>query len=396
MDFDFLDKNFFDLSREAVVAFRNAVEESRPPDDDLKRLCARIQPYEHCKVLDEDFIVGAVDGSGEFPLLQQDDVFVHFSVSAGSCFRTETARQYKLVTTGLPNGIFRSFVVMKDSKKFLIEAYANYLYELLGRTLEDLVRLSDYCDAYSAFGKKLRPKDVSWDAMALSSATQIATHAYQLRTLAELGMAVRVLAKQPKYVLLDTSMVYFLLGESPYLPELLKRYIVCRARECNAGILALSKSHNIPNGDLIGRCAKDELGIKDHWFIRLPSQHLGEESLSFLRGKEIPPKLCVSYLFKFHATSFPMRIDVDVEWWKKNINHDLDAERRMFAELDYTCHDIRSYGYPYPLHAAHRSASLTKQEKKAVRDIMLQNAQSEGVIRGAFLRDPESVHMGGI
>ena len=46
----------------------------------------------------------------------------------------------------------------------------------------------------------------------------MATHAYLLRSLAELGMAIRVLPQRPRYLLLDTSLVYFLLGESLYLP----------------------------------------------------------------------------------------------------------------------------------------------------------------------------------
>ena len=35
-----------------------------------------------------------------------------------------------------------------------------------------------------------------------------------IRSLAELGMGVRCLTAKPKYLLLDTSLVYFLLGET--------------------------------------------------------------------------------------------------------------------------------------------------------------------------------------
>jgi hypothetical protein len=209
-------------------------------------------------------------------------------------------------------------------------------------------------------------------------------------------MAINVLPALPKYVLLDTTLVYFLLGESPYLPELFKRYLICQANCQGTCVVGLSKSHNIPNGDLIGRHAREKFGYKDHWYIRLPAEILGEDPLSFLRDREIPPKLSISYLFKFHATSFPLRIDLDFGWWKENIGGHSEAEKRFFEELDYLCHDVRSYGYPYPLHAAHRSASLTKKERRTVRDILLQHAQSEGILRGAFLRDPEEVHQEGI
>ena len=91
-----------------------------------------------------------------------------------------------------------------------------------------------------------------------------------------------------------------------------------------------------------------------------------------------------------------MRLDVDAGWWRKHINGNKDNERRLFEELDYTCHDVRSYGYPYPLHSAHRHSSLTRQERKAVRDILLQQARKEGILRGAFMRTQEDIHQTGV
>jgi hypothetical protein len=187
-----------------------------------------------------------------------------------------------------------------------------------------------------------------------------------------------------------------MLGEAIFVPELLKRYLITKANAQGTGVVALCKSHNIPNGDLIGRHAKDEMGFKDHWYLRLPSEALGESVPMFLEGREIPPKLSVSYLFKFHATTFPLRLDVDASWWKSAIGGDAMRERRFFADLDFTCHEVRSYGYPYPMHAAHRAASLTRQERKALKDILLQHAQREGLMRGAVATDPEQLHMAGL
>jgi len=396
MDYDFFDKFFLNTARRAITDFREAVEQVRPPEADLDLLCQRIKGYPHSKQLKEDFVISAVDGSGENPILQQDDVFVYLSVAAGKTYQTETQRQNKLATITSHNDNFRDFIVIRDDTKSLRENYASFLERLVGKTVTELVQESDYCKVFSRFGKRMTPRELTWDSFAMARASQVGTHAYQIRSLAELGMAVRMLESKPRYLLLDTSLVYFLLGETPYLPELLKRYLICKANDKGTGVLALSKSHNIPNGDLIGRRAKEDLGFKDHWFLRLPSEELGETPLTFLKEKEVPPKLCISYLFKFHSTSFPMRIDIDADWWQKHINGDIEAERHLFADLDYSCHDVRGYGYPYPLHAAHRTASLTKQERKSIRDILLQHAKDEGILRGAFLRDPESVHMEGI
>jgi hypothetical protein len=396
MDFDFFDRQFINESRRALVEFREAVERFRPAEEDMEELCKAIHPYQHCTRLNEDFSVAAVDGSGEFPILQQDDIFVHLAIASGKFFRTESGRQHKLSTGTVADGNFRGFVVLRDDTVALRESYARFLNDLVGLSLRDLVVGSDYCEVFSQFGKPVRPSDVTWDRITMSRASQISSHEYLLRTVAELGVALRLLATAPKYLLIDTSMVYFFLGERPFLPEVVKRYLICKARNHGTCVMAISKSHNIPNGDLIGRWAKEKHGFKDHWYLRLPSEALGEVTLPFLKEKEVPPKLCVSYLFKFHGTSFPMRLDLDAKWWKEQINFDQQKEERLFAELDYTCHDVRSYGYPYPLHAAHRTASLTKQERKAIRDILLQNAKEEGLLRGAFLRDPESIHQGGI
>lgn len=396
MDFDFLDRNLLDASKEAIQRFKEALEGSKPSDKELEALGAKIRPYEHARTLPADFRISAVDGSGEYPVLQQDDVFVHFATAAGVTYETHTNRQSKIgAIDGVPP-LLKRFILLRDEKKTLSEGYREFVEVGIGLKLKDLIEGSDYCQVYSAHGKGLSPAQVSWSSMGFSQASQIATHAYQLRSLAELGMAIRLLEKHPRYLLLDTSLVYFLLGESVYLPEIFKRYLVNQATAQGTGVVALCKSHNIPNGDLIGRIAKEEHGFKDHWYLRLPSSALGEPTPNFLKDKEIPPKLCVSYLFKFEATSFPMRIDLDVAWWSQNLADDPIKEARFFGDLDFTCHEVRSYGYPYPMHAAHRRASLTSQERKAVKDILLKQAQREGLARGSVVQDPEALHMGGI
>lgn len=397
MDFDFLSHNFIKTANEAVQSFRKAIEEVEPPEAQLESLCERLTKFSHCRELEKDFVVAGVDGSGEFPILQQDDVFMHFAVSAGAVFETCTRRQHKLSARNTDGAMFTGLVNLRDFGDGVVSGYREYLLRLLGIGLGDLREQSDYCEVFSAHGGlTLRPGDVTWDQAAFSLASQVGTHAYMIRSMAELGMGIRCLASQPKYLLQDTSLVYFLLGKSVYLPELIKRYLVCRANQQGTAVLGLCKSHNIPNGDLLGRWASERYDAKDHWFLRLPSEALGEQRPAFLKDREIPPKLGVSYLFKFHPMSFPMRLDVDVQWWQANIKGDTEHEKRLFEELDYTCHDVRSYGYPYPLQSAHRRSSLTRQERKAVRDILLQQAQKEGILRGAFMRNQEEIHQAGV
>lgn len=398
MDFEFLDRRFIDAARDAVRGFREAVEQGKPTEDELCDLVQSARHYGHCNQLDEEFLIGSVDGSGEYPVFQQDDIFLHFAVAAATLYETHSTRQHKLSVRSLPNDVFKRFAILRDDAPFVVQSYRGFLDGLVGLSLKELVQGSDYCSVFSDFGRRsIGTAHVSWGQFAFSKASEVATHAYQLRSLAELGMAIRLLEFQPKYILLDTSLVYFLLGESLYLPEVLKRHLITEANRRGIAVVALCKSHNIPNGDLIGRRIAEEREIKEHWYLRLPAESLGESALPFLRDREIPPKLGVSYLFKFHGTSFPMRLDVDAEWWKQNIGGEAQREERFFRELDFTCHDVRSYGYPYPMHAAHRRSRLTRRERKAAREVLLQFAQEEGILRGAaFAPDPEAVHMGGV
>jgi hypothetical protein len=396
MDFDFLDRQLLDSSRDAIKSFKSAVDEVRPTPREMEKLCEGIRAYPHTAVLDEDFTLSAVDGSGEFPVLQQDDIFLHFATAAGATYRTVSARQHKLVSEHSVPPTSKQFVILSDNNEVLRSSYQSLLQRSLDLDLPDLVDGSDYCEVYGQFGNTLRPSQVTWRNISLSKASQVASHAYLLRSVAELGMAIRMLEQRPKYLLLDTSLVYFLLGETIFLPELLKRFLITQANELSTGVVALCKSHNIPNGNFIGRHAKEKLDMPGHWYLRLPSAALGEPTPTFLQGKEIPPKLSVSYLFKFEPTAFPMRIDLDAAWWSTHIGGDETKEKEFFGNLDFTCHEVRSYGYPYPMHAAHRSASLTGKERKMLRDLVLQNAQREGFGPLAFDVDPEDLHMSGM
>jgi hypothetical protein len=398
MDFDFLNRRFLQSARTAVHGFRQAVEVSAPAEADVKLILDRVRAYQHTTRLDEEFTVGAIDGSGEYPLIQQDDVFMHFLSVACTCYQTASTRQHKMSASPAGNDLFATFVNLQDDIKAIRKTYQGLINELTGLDLKALVSGSDYVDVFQQFGRgKITAGAVTWPNVALARASQVATHGYLIRSIGELGMGIRLLEQRPRYLILDTTLGYFLLGESIYLPELLKRYLITQAKETGTCVLGLSKSHNIPNGDLIGRLAKEKLGLAEHWYLRLPSPSFGEEPWKFLNDREVPPKLGVTYLFKFHSTSFPMRLDVDAGWWREHIGGDEVKERRLFEDLDFTCHDVRSYGYPYPLQAAHRRSALTKQERRAVKDIVLQHAQDEGLLRGAFLgeRNAEEVHMQG-
>ena len=283
MDFDFLDTELVSSSRRAILSFKTVIEESKPSNEEINQLCGQIHSYPHTTKLDNDFSIAAVDGSGEFPALQQDDIFMHFVTAAGLTYQTYSHRQNKLVLQKEGPSIIKQFILLNDDDDYLKLSYKTFFEDLLGKDLSYCVKESDYCETFSRFGKRIRHHQINWDNLSLSKASQIATHAYLIRSITELAMAIKLLIQEPRYLLLDTSLVYFLLGESPYLPEILKRHLITQANAQNVGVIALCKSHNIPNGNLINRFAKDQLNLKDHWYLRLPSEELGENTPLFLQ-----------------------------------------------------------------------------------------------------------------
>jgi len=154
MDFDFLSRNFVRTAAEAVEAFRRAIEEVEPPEADLEKLCEGVTRFDHCRELESDFVVAGVDGSGEFPILQQDDVFMHFAVSAGALFETCFKRQHKLSARTEAGTMFTGLINLRDYDDGVQSGYRKFLNQLVGFDLSELRDQSDYCDLYSSFGRK--------------------------------------------------------------------------------------------------------------------------------------------------------------------------------------------------------------------------------------------------
>lgn len=178
----------------------------------------------------------------------------------------------------------------------------------------------------------------------------------------------------------------FFWGKTIYLPELLKRYLVCRANAQGTGIISIRKSLGILHEDLLVQSFSTRFDIKDHWFLRLPSVALGEEIPGIWKNDLSFSEQSIPYLAKFHSAGFPMRVDIESAWWRTHIDGEKSSEKRLFEDLDFLCHDMRSYGYPYPLHSAHRKSRLTPKQIRNVRNRLYQVSGREGVLREAFLK----------
>jgi hypothetical protein len=135
--------------------------------------------------------------------------------------------------------------------------------------------------------------------------------------------------------------------------------------------------------------AADVLGMKsgtiaEHWYMRLPVQGIDNWTFSLAEERRIPPVGAVTYLFRLHKNTPVMRLDMDLEVWKQRLKDNPKEEVHLFSELDYTGHDQRAYGYPYPIKACHDRARLTEMERIALRKQIIDAAVATGMKRTLF------------
>jgi type IV pilus assembly protein PilB len=64
--------------------------------------------------------------------------------------------------------------------------------------------------------------------------------------------------------------------------------------------------------------------------------------------------------------------------------HTVANESKMFGDLDYTSHDQRAFGYPYPIKACHDRTSMKMAERVALRKQIVDAAVGAGMKRGLF------------
>lgn len=392
MPVDLLDPSLLSASRGAAVAFREAVKASRLSTSDLEVLGRYIRPFPHMSTLAEEFRVAAADAAAECSVLEANDVYVHLTVGSAAIFETCSSRQHKLSSLHVPHPSFSRFLLFEESRRSLLEAYLDLIKDMTGLPPREMLRQSDYRTVFAGGGSSLPSDAELQDQWAMAKASQVGTHAYQIQSLTRMGMAIRALRERPRYVLLNANLGYFLLGKLPYLPELLKRYLIHQAMAQETCVLSIAEQHQVPDGEELGQWASEHHGLNAYWFLRLPMSDLEEEVPARLQEKQLPPRLCVSYLFKLHDASFPMRLDVDRGWWDRYLRDNEEAERRLFAEVAYLSREVRRYGYPYPLYVAERNTQLSPRNRRTLRDIFQRLAQQEGITRQALrIAQPERV-----
>ncbi|MFW9787509.1 MAG: hypothetical protein ACFFE1_07525 [Candidatus Thorarchaeota archaeon] len=367
-----------------------------------ERLLDTFTPYPPDVILENDFRIAAIDGSGTDSLMTLDDVRIH--LLSTSTIVVDTNTQSENLFAPIERELLETEVgeqphidihwhsgVRGDARKKLAETLAN-IYPLKDVASLTLPFFQDYTQgkisAFSDFTETEYEKHVPRlrEIETLISREQLLTNPTvheEIRKVSEYAAARRLLTSdlKLKYLLLDGALSVFMhfVRHYPSMPSgFMLRDLCALARQKNAVMCAVSKNHTIPFAHRIAGMARDVFGDNAKWFCHLPSKEDPEGGLHIYEDRTyIPPMLAVPYLYSFSRDNRPSRIDFDRIWWLENIFVPGDPgatranEKALFAELEFMSRDARWYGYPVPLALAHESCKLSYEDLRLAKEVCM-------------------------
>jgi hypothetical protein len=366
-----------------------------------EKLLSKIDHYPSDVILDEDFLIAAIDGSGTESLVTLDDIRVHLLSTSTVVLNTRTNSD--TIFSHIDHSMLERELgeqphidahwhsgVRNDAREKLAESLAN-IYPLKD-TISIIMpffrdytggKISSFSDIsgteFAPYGERLR------EMASLISREQVLTNTTvhdELRKVSEYAAARHLLESDlcPKYLLLDGAMSIFMhfVRHYPSMPSgFMLRDLCSLSRQKGVILCAVSKNHTIPFAHRIANVARDKFGDGAKWFCHLPSGEDPEGGLHIIEDRTyIPPILAVPYLFSFSRDNRPSRIDFDRIWWLQNIfvagdpKATRENEKALFRELEFMSRDARWYGYPVALALAHESCKLSFEDLRIAKEIV--------------------------
>jgi hypothetical protein len=363
--------------------------------DEGKHIRAAIQSFSHTTKRSE-FRIAGVDGSGDYPSFSYSDSFVYVASASGTVYRTDAVR-----------GLIEEACLQEPTVELLwipedpVEAAKRWLpclSALTGRPVRDVVADSDYRNLKDRASGTKHTVDQLVNELILPRASDTSNVGIQLRTTAEQGTALRLIAHNPtcQYILMDTTLSLPMVTRHhlSLFYEHVKRLCCVEARKREILFMTISKSHGFPAMEAVESLAAEVLGIgkdqtPEHWYLRLPLTGTDAWTFSLAEERRVPPIGAVTYLFRLHKNTPVMRLDMDRQAWEVRFREDVKAECDLFAALDYSGHDQRAYGYPYPIKACHDRVRRSEIAQTALRKQIIDAAVAKGMRRSLF-RDVSS------
>ncbi|MGY5880234.1 MAG: hypothetical protein RTV31_08285 [Candidatus Thorarchaeota archaeon] len=367
-----------------------------------ERLLDTFTCYKSDIILENDYRIAAIDGSGTDNLMTLDDIRIHLLSTSTVVIDTNTHSE------NLFSPIDRDTLENELGEQPHIETHwhsgvRNDARSKLAETLAEIYPLKDMASLILPFFKDFKPGEISsfsdftgtayekyiprlTEMDSLISREQLLTNPTvheEIRKVSEYAAARRVLTSDicPKYLLIDGALSVFMhfVRRYPSMPSgFMLRDLCALARQKNVILCAVSKNHTIPFAHRIASMARDVFGENAKWFCHLPSKEDPEGGLHIYEDRTyIPPMLAVPYLYSFSRDNRPSRIDFDRIWWLENIFVQGDPrttranEKALFAELEFMSRDARWYGYPVPLALAHVSCKLSYEDLRLAKEVCM-------------------------
>ncbi|TGE37205.1 hypothetical protein E4K67_15135 [Desulfosporosinus fructosivorans] len=364
--------------------------ETTADENEILQMANFLSFFKHCPFPDTPFTVGGSDSSGEFPLVSYGDSFVYL-VTARMRLYTSTLEGCLKEIESKDSEIIELFLVPEDQKK-ANKKYDEFFSSLVGMSLLELCQKSDYLELRNQNTSKRVTAEELTHRIVKPPAHDASNVRINIMTAAEMCTILRVLNSEvkPTYVLADTTLTLPLIKQHGCLFfELVKRYVTQLAIEKRVAFFAISKSHGMPHMDQLEDMIKEN-GSEEHWYLRIPTLEQDGYRPEFLGTRGIPPVGAVTYIFRFHKTTPPMRLDMDIKYWEKNVWHSkkevmAQREAQIFRDLDFASHEQRVYGYPYPIKASHDMVSLTDAERLSLKKQFIDAAEKNGLKRRNFV-----------
>jgi len=365
-----------------------------------ERLLDSFTPYSPDIILENDYRIAAIDGSGTDSLMTLDDIRIHLLSTSSIVVDTNTQSE------NLFSPIDRETLESELGEQPHIDIHWHSgvrgdARSKLAETLANIYPLKDVASLTLPFFKDFKPGEISSfsdltgtdyekyiprlsEMESLISREQHLTNTTvheEIRKVSEYAAARNVLTSDicPKYLLIDGALSVFMhfVRRYPSMPSgFMLRDLCALARQKDVILCAVSKNHTIPFAHRIAGMAREVFGNHAKWFCHLPSKEDPEGGLHIYEDRTyIPPMLAVPYLYSFSRDNRPSRIDFDRIWWLQNIFVPTDPratranEKALFAELEFMSRDARWYGYPVPLALAHVSCKLSYEDLRIAKDV---------------------------
>jgi hypothetical protein len=279
-----------------------------------ERLLDTFTPFSPDVMLENDYRIAAIDGSGTDSLMTLDDIRIH--LLSTSTVVVDTNTQSENLFSPIDRETLENEVgeqphidihwhsgVRGDARTKLAETLAN-IYPLKDVASLTLPFFQDYTrgkiTSFSDFAETEYEKHVPRlrEIESLISREQLLTNPTvheEIRKVSEYAAARRLLTSdiQLKYLLLDGALSVFMhfVRHYPSMPSgFMLRDLCALARQKNAVLCAVSKNHTIPFAHRIAGMARDVFGANAKWFCHLPSKEDPEGGLHIYEDRTyIPP-----------------------------------------------------------------------------------------------------------